>query len=145
MERDASSPTLDTLYKLAAAFGITYLELSQEINEVEENQNYLTSAIKEVEEIKAMKKIRSGRIPIPMEVTMQIVQIIERKVSRFNNEFNDEIEMEIIKYQDHYKVVVTICQEEPPFKDYIGIGMDRRSARRAARKALSNLYKEAYG
>ena len=56
LERDESSPTLDTLYKLAAAFGITYLELSQEINEVEENQNYLTSAIKEVEEIKAMKK-----------------------------------------------------------------------------------------
>ena len=56
LERDASSPALDTLYKLAAAFGITYLELSQEINEVEENRNYLISATKEVEEIKAMLK-----------------------------------------------------------------------------------------
>jgi transcriptional regulator with XRE-family HTH domain len=56
LENDASSPTLPTLYKLAAAFGITYLELSQEINEVEENQNYLISATKEAEEIKAMLK-----------------------------------------------------------------------------------------
>ncbi|WNF24829.1 helix-turn-helix transcriptional regulator [Mesobacillus jeotgali] len=56
LERDVSSPTLETLYKLAAAFGITYLELSQEISEVEENQNYLISATKEVEEIKAMQK-----------------------------------------------------------------------------------------
>jgi transcriptional regulator with XRE-family HTH domain len=56
LEKDASSPTPHTLYKLAAAFGITYLELSQEINDVEENQNYLISATKEVEEIKAMLK-----------------------------------------------------------------------------------------
>ncbi|UYZ24006.1 helix-turn-helix domain-containing protein [Mesobacillus jeotgali] len=56
LERNVSSPTLDTLYKLAAAFGITYLELSQEISEVEENQNYLIIATKEAEEIKAMQK-----------------------------------------------------------------------------------------
>jgi hypothetical protein len=75
---------------------------------------------------------------------MQTLDFIDRKVSRFINEYNDEIEMEFIKYQDHYKVVVTICQEEPPFKDSIGIGMDRRSGRRAARKALKGLYLEAY-
>jgi hypothetical protein len=75
---------------------------------------------------------------------MQTIDIIDRKVSQFINEYNDEIEMEIIKYPDHYKVVVTICQEEPPFKDFIGIGMDRRSARKAARKALEGLYLEAY-
>ncbi|MCM3572285.1 helix-turn-helix domain-containing protein [Mesobacillus subterraneus] len=56
LERDVSSPTLDTLYKLAAAFGISFLELGQEINEVEENQSYLISATKEVGEIKAMQK-----------------------------------------------------------------------------------------
>ncbi len=46
LERYVSSPKLYTLYKLAAAFGITYLELSQEIDEVEENQNYLIIATK---------------------------------------------------------------------------------------------------
>lgn len=75
---------------------------------------------------------------------MQAVDIVDRKVFQFINGYNDEIEMEIIKYQDHYKVVVTICQEEPPFKDFIGIGIDRRSARKAARKALKGLYLNAY-
>jgi transcriptional regulator with XRE-family HTH domain len=56
LENDASSPTLPTLYKLAAALGITFLELGKEIHEVEENQNYLISATREVEEIKAMQK-----------------------------------------------------------------------------------------
>ncbi|WP_423410435.1 hypothetical protein AABM38_11125 [Heyndrickxia sp. MSNUG] len=69
---------------------------------------------------------------------------INRRVSRFFNEYNDEIEMEIIKYQSHYKVVVTICQEEAPFKDYIGIGTDRQSGRRAARIALKEIYSKAY-
>ncbi|WP_226641522.1 helix-turn-helix domain-containing protein [Mesobacillus subterraneus] len=55
LENDLSSPTLSTLYKLAAALGITFMELAQEIDEVKENQNYLISATKEVEEIKAMQ------------------------------------------------------------------------------------------
>ncbi|GAM12152.1 hypothetical protein [Mesobacillus selenatarsenatis] len=76
---------------------------------------------------------------------MNPLEYIDRSVSRLINEYNDEIEMEIIKYQDHYKVVVTICQEEPPYKDFSGIGTDIRSARRAARKALKGLYLEAYG
>ncbi|NKE03990.1 hypothetical protein [Mesobacillus selenatarsenatis] len=75
---------------------------------------------------------------------MQTIDIIDRRVSRFMNDYNDEIEMEIIKYPDYYKVVVMICQEEPPFKDFIGIGTDKRSGRRAARKALNDLYLEAY-
>lgn len=75
---------------------------------------------------------------------MQTIDIMERKVTRFINEYNDEIEMEVIKYQGHYKVVVTICQEEPPYKDFIGIGTNRRSARKAARTALKKLYLEAY-
>lgn len=56
LENDASSPSLPTLYKLAAAFGITFLELAQEIDEVEENQNYLISATKEADEIRIMQK-----------------------------------------------------------------------------------------
>lgn len=75
---------------------------------------------------------------------MYTTEYIDRRVSRLINEYNDEIEMEIIKYHDHYKVVVTICQEEPPFKDYIGIGTDRWSRRRAARRSLLKLYHEAY-
>jgi hypothetical protein len=39
---------------------------------------------------------------------------------------------------------VTICQEEPPYKDFIGIGTDKRSARRAAREALKDIYLKAY-
>ena len=75
---------------------------------------------------------------------MNMTNYIDRSVSRLVNEYNDEIEMEIIKYDDHYKVVVTICQEVAPFKDIIGIGTDRRSKRRAAKKALMELYLEAY-
>jgi hypothetical protein len=75
---------------------------------------------------------------------MNLLEYIERSVSRIINEYNDEIEMETIKYQDHYKVVVTICQEEPPYKDFIGIGTNRRSARKAARTALKHLYLKAY-
>ena len=39
---------------------------------------------------------------------MNTLEYIDRSVSLLINEYNDEIEMEIIKYQDHYKVVVTI-------------------------------------
>jgi hypothetical protein len=45
-----------------------------------------------------------------MEDPMNTTNYIDQRVSRFFNEYNDEIEMEIIKYQDQYKVVVTICQ-----------------------------------
>lgn len=75
---------------------------------------------------------------------MYTTEYIDRSVSQLINEYNDEIEMEIIKYHDNYKVVVTICQEEPPYKDFIGIGTDRWSKRRAARKALMKLYQESY-
>ncbi|WP_226087639.1 hypothetical protein [Mesobacillus sp. S13] len=75
---------------------------------------------------------------------MNSLEYIDRSVSLLINEYNDEIEMEIIKYQDHYKVVVTICQEDPPYKDFIGIGTDKMSARGAARKALRELYSIAY-
>jgi hypothetical protein len=70
-------------------------------------------------------------------------EYMDRSVSRLINEYNDEIEMEILIYQDHYKVVVTICEEEAPYKDFIG-GTDERNARRAARNTLKGLYLEAY-
>ncbi len=70
--------------------------------------------------------------------------IINRKVSHLINEYDEEIEMEIIQLHDHYKVVVTICQEKPPYKDFIGIGTRRRSKKRVAKKAIMELYREAY-
>ena len=75
---------------------------------------------------------------------MNTTDYINRRVSRFFNVYNDEIEMEIIKFQDQYKVVVTFCQEEAPYNDFIGIGFDWRSGRRAARKALKDIYSKAY-
>jgi hypothetical protein len=75
---------------------------------------------------------------------MYSIEYIDRSVSQLINEYNDEIEIEIIKYNDHYKVVVTICQEEQPYKDFIGVGTEERSARRAARKALKDLYLKVY-
>jgi hypothetical protein len=79
-----------------------------------------------------------------MEEPMNTTEYIERRVSRLINEYDDEIEMEIIKYHDQYKVVVTICQQEQPYKDFIGIGTDCRSKRKAAKIALLELYREAY-
>lgn len=50
------------------------------------------------------------------------LEYIDPSVSRLINEYNDEIEMEIIKYHDHYKVVVTICQEDPLIRFLLGLG-----------------------
>jgi hypothetical protein len=75
---------------------------------------------------------------------MNTTNYINRTVSQLINKIDEEIEMEIIQYHNHYKVVVTICQEEPPYKDFIGIGTDRKSKRRAAKKAFVELYREAY-
>jgi hypothetical protein len=68
---------------------------------------------------------------------MYPIEFLDRSVTRFNNEYNDEMEMEIIKFYDHYKIVATICQEDASYNDFIGVGTDRRSGRKAARKALS--------
>lgn len=66
-----------------------------------------------------------------------------RRVLQIVNEHGDEIEMEMIKYKDLSHAIVTICQEEPPFKDYIAEGF-AKSERGAAREALIELYQKAY-
>jgi transcriptional regulator with XRE-family HTH domain len=56
LERDESSPTLETMYKLAAALSITYSELSKEIDKVEENRQYHIVNTKDAEEIMSILK-----------------------------------------------------------------------------------------
>lgn len=75
---------------------------------------------------------------------MTIAECIKWEAFQFVNEYGDEIEMEIIHFRDQYKVIVNICQDEPPFKDYSAIGIDTHSKRLAAKKALIKLYKRAY-
>ncbi|WP_338788149.1 hypothetical protein [Metabacillus sp. FJAT-53654] len=67
---------------------------------------------------------------------------ISRKVSQSVNEHGDELET--IKYQDHYHAIVTICQDKPPYNDYFVEVKDYYSEKRAARKALKELYRQAY-
>lgn len=69
---------------------------------------------------------------------------ISREVKLIVNDVGDEIELEVIQYSDQFKVVATICQDAPPFKDYIGVGNDKHSVTNAARKALKELYAQAY-
>ncbi|MGM7721586.1 hypothetical protein [Metabacillus sp. Hm71] len=68
---------------------------------------------------------------------------ISRKVSQQVNEYGDEIELETIRYYDHCRAVATICQEKPPYKDYFAEAKDQ-TVRGAARKALKELYLQAY-
>lgn len=69
---------------------------------------------------------------------------VSRKVSQMVNEHGDEIELETIQFQDHCRAFATICQNELPFKDYFAEGFDYHSEKEAARKALEELYRQAY-
>jgi hypothetical protein len=69
---------------------------------------------------------------------------LSMEVKRIVNDVGDEIELQVIEYPDHYYVAATICQDAPPFKDYIGVGRDFQCVREAARKALKELYLQAY-
>jgi hypothetical protein len=72
---------------------------------------------------------------------------ISRYVKQVINDVGDEIELEIVRYRQyrhHYSVIATICQNELPFKDYIGFGKDYFSRNEAVRKAVKELYTQAY-
>ncbi|WP_071460914.1 hypothetical protein [Bacillus massilinigeriensis] len=56
---------------------------------------------------------------------MDTSKYIAREVTRWINQNGDEIEAEIFQYKNHYKVVATICQEFPPYKDLIAYGKDQ--------------------
>lgn len=66
------------------------------------------------------------------------------RVLRLMNEHGDEVELEILYFPDFYRVTATICQDVPPFEDFFAIGRDRKSEGRALKKALRNLYSQAY-
>jgi hypothetical protein len=69
---------------------------------------------------------------------------ISRELKQIVNERDDEIELEIIEFHDHYIVIATICEEKPPYKDYLAEGISYVSKKEAARKALTDLYRQAY-
>ncbi len=69
---------------------------------------------------------------------------ISRDIEQFISEYGDEIELEIVQFYDHYRAFATICQDESPFKDYSAEGFDYRSSVEASRKALEELYRQAY-
>jgi len=67
-------------------------------------------------------------------------KIISREVVHLMNEHDDEIEMEIFQFHSDYYVYATICNERG---DFNGEGRDLNE-REAARKALKELYRQAY-
>ncbi len=56
LERDNSTPSLDTIFNLAVALGKKPSELMKEIEEIQENAQYLIKASKEIEESMALHK-----------------------------------------------------------------------------------------
>ena len=60
-------------------------------------------------------------------------EYLAREVKLFLNKLGDEIELEILQYADHYKVVATICEDHPPYRDYIAISEHFHSKLRATK------------
>jgi hypothetical protein len=74
-----------------------------------------------------------------------ITEYRNSRVVRIKNEYGDEVEVELLQFPSYYKVTATICQDTSPYKDCIGIGVDDENESSALRKALRELYLEAYG
>jgi hypothetical protein len=75
---------------------------------------------------------------------MKTIHYISMEVTQFFNEYGDEIEMDIIRYPNEYQVTVNICDEAPPYRDFTATATDIRSKRKAAKRALLELYQQAY-
>ncbi len=73
-----------------------------------------------------------------------ITEYRNSRVVRIKNEHGDEVEVELLQYPSYYKVTATICQDTSPYKDCIGIGVDDDNESGALRKALRELYLDAY-
>jgi hypothetical protein len=74
-----------------------------------------------------------------------ITEYQNSRVVRIKNEHGDEVEVELLQFPSYYKVTATICQDAPPYKDCLGIGVDDYNESSALRKALRELYLDAYG
>ena len=72
------------------------------------------------------------------------MEFLSREVKQIVNKLGDEIELEIFQYPNEYYVVATICQDHPPFIDCFSFGSDLRRKKAAIRKALRDLYLQAY-
>jgi hypothetical protein len=66
---------------------------------------------------------------------------ILRRVTHKVNEHGDEIELETLKF-DEYAIAI-ICQDKPPFKDYLAEAKFQLE-KRTARKTFNELYLQAY-
>lgn len=75
---------------------------------------------------------------------MKTIDNIPWEVTQFTNKYGDEIEMDIIQYPTEYQVTVNICDEKPPYRDITTTGTHPKSKRKAAKKAMIELYKQAY-
>ena len=71
------------------------------------------------------------------------------------NKLGDEIELAIFRFEDHYKVYATLCDDHPPFRDITTLGEiyfsrlrskhgSRQSRMKAIKMALKELYMQAY-
>jgi hypothetical protein len=75
---------------------------------------------------------------------MKTIDPISWEVTQFTNEYGDEIEMDIIQYPTEFQVTLNICDEKPPYRDITTTGTHPKSKRKAAKKAMMDLYKQAY-
>lgn len=73
-----------------------------------------------------------------------LLREFSQRVTQLVNEHGDEIELETIRFKGHYRAVATICQDKERFKDFFAEAVDQRSEKEAARKALKELYRQAY-
>ncbi|MCM3443080.1 hypothetical protein [Metabacillus halosaccharovorans] len=71
---------------------------------------------------------------------MDVKDILSSRVIHFASMFNEEVELGVIQYPDHYYVYASICNDRGEF---LGVGKDLVE-RDAARKALKELYVNAY-
>lgn len=71
---------------------------------------------------------------------MDVKDIISSRVIHFASMFNEEVELGVIQYPDHYYVYASICNDRGEF---LGRGIDKVE-RDAARQALKELYVNAY-
>ncbi|MGD6900448.1 hypothetical protein [Bacillus infantis] len=74
-----------------------------------------------------------------------ITEYRNSRVIRIKNEHGDEVEIELLQFPSYYKVTATICQDFSPYQDCMGIGVDDDNENSALRKALRELYLDAYG
>lgn len=75
---------------------------------------------------------------------MKLIDIEITHVFQYTNKFEDEVEVEIIKFPNRIFATANICKENPPFTDITGVGTDLWNKRMAVKKAIQDLHQKAY-